>query len=593
MADRKAKTTKISEDPKEVVELDKDERWQARLEEARARREVALREKAAAPRKKQRRKPWEEEPGDDPDDFEIKPIIQDKPESEKDVDLADRLEAAKAAKPKPVPEPVPEIEPEIAQEPEPEPEPEPTPRVVPQFRSKARSFDEIMPPDEAPTVAPAPLPKRKKRRENKLVAPGAPDVIDLAQRYASTLKPPVNVTEPFDTVPREVVSTPPPGPMVMPVRRARTRRPFGLGLIVLAFSLVPLAQMAPPLEKGPEQPASPYFGLPPALGLTTSMVWPVAPTQSGEWLAPPPPAALGAVPRFEASPLKDVGPIIGLVPGLGAAPEAAMSGGLNWSLGASPLPLPPLAPLVAAPAPDAPGEPLEVPVPRPRPIAPELESEAPLTPAPAPTPLTEPVTGPNNGTVVERSQPPRGPELTEIAAPDARPRPAAPTPVAPPASPLKVTILVPAASDPAAAEEIAQDTQARGHELTRIQQVNLSISEPNVRYFYDEDRAEAERLAKAYGAEVKDFTWFKPAPERGTTEIWLSGSGGRAPAPRAPEVRTVEEVPQAPPRTITVIRKEPTFLERLLTGADTEIEIIVPNPSAILNDAQGAGAGQN
>ena len=42
----------LSENPKEVVELDKDERWQARLEEARARREIALREKAANPQKK-------------------------------------------------------------------------------------------------------------------------------------------------------------------------------------------------------------------------------------------------------------------------------------------------------------------------------------------------------------------------------------------------------------------------------------------------------------------------------------------------------------------------------------------------------------
>ena len=41
MADRRAKTSKVSENPKEVVELDKDERWQARLEEARARREVS------------------------------------------------------------------------------------------------------------------------------------------------------------------------------------------------------------------------------------------------------------------------------------------------------------------------------------------------------------------------------------------------------------------------------------------------------------------------------------------------------------------------------------------------------------------------
>ena len=251
----------------------------------------------------------------------------------------------------------------------------------------------------------------------------------------------------------------------------------------------------------------------------------------------------------------------------------------------APQPVPPFDPLGAASGPDAMAEPLEVPVPRPRPVAPELETEAVPVPTPAPTP--------SSGTIVERSLPPDAPELTDIAAPDARPRVSEPVSVTPPVSPLKVTILVPAASDLNTAEAIASDTEARGHELTRIRQVNLSISEPNVRYFYDEDRAEAERLAEAYGAEVKDFTWFRPAPERGTTEIWLSGSGGRAPAARAPQVRTVEDTPQAPPRTITVIRKEPTFLERLLTGADTEIEIIVPNPSAILQDAQSAGAGQN
>ena len=54
MADRKATKTGVPEDPREIVELDKDERWQARLEEARARREIALREKAANPKKKQR-----------------------------------------------------------------------------------------------------------------------------------------------------------------------------------------------------------------------------------------------------------------------------------------------------------------------------------------------------------------------------------------------------------------------------------------------------------------------------------------------------------------------------------------------------------
>jgi|GEM_PF-6686508 len=49
---------------KGVFELDKDERWQARLDEARARREVALREKAAGIARKPRPKPWEIEGSD-------------------------------------------------------------------------------------------------------------------------------------------------------------------------------------------------------------------------------------------------------------------------------------------------------------------------------------------------------------------------------------------------------------------------------------------------------------------------------------------------------------------------------------------------
>ena len=596
MADRKAKTSKVSEEPEEIVELDKDERWQARLEEARARREIALREKASAPRKKQRRKPWEEEPGDDPDDFEIKPIIQKKPADEKTLDLADRLEAARKAKeveakaspPKVVEAPKPEVTPE----PEPEPEPAPPvppkvkaksklkPKVVPEFKSKARNFDDIIPPGKAPTVAPAPMPK-KPRRGGGLVIEGAPDVIDLAKRYGSTLKPPVNVTQPFDTVPREVVTTPPPEPMIMAPARMRSRRPFGLGLAVLAFSLIPLSQVAPPLEKGPAQPPSPFFALPPALGLTTSMVWPVQRTQSGEWVPGAAPVGLGLPSGVEASPFAGAGSPLGL------GPLAVEDGSGTTVSPVSELPgTDPVAPTLSeAPAPDAPGEPLVVPTPKPRPEAPIEETEAP--------PVIEESSGIESSTVVDRSVGRSGPELLDVAAPDARPRPtpAAAAPV-PPANPLRVTILVPSAADLGEAEGIASDTQARGHDLARVLEVDLSISSSNVRYFHAEDRAEAARLAEAYGAEIKDFTWFRPTPERGTTEIWLSGSGNTRPS-RPVDVRSGNEVPDLPPRTITLIRKKPTLLERILTGAQDEIEIVLPDPSAILEGTQTGSSGGN
>ncbi len=585
MADRKAKTAGIPKEPEEVVELDKDERWQARLEEARARREIALREKAASGKTKQRRKPWEEEPGDDADDFEIKPIIQDKPADEKDVDLADRLEAARDARAARVEAVPPKAEPKPVPRPEPVPDAEIETRVVPRFKSKARSFDEIIPPESAPTVAPAPLPKRKKRRGGDLVAPGAPDVIDLAQRYASTLKPPVNVTRPFDTLPQTVETSATPEPMILPVRQARTRRPFGLGLAVLAFSFIPLSQMAPPLEKGPTPPPNPYFGLPPALGLTTSMVWPVRRTVSGEWVPGPVPLALGAAPNVELSPFS----FLGSDSGVPEIPGGVLPGGETGLVALpepdAPLSMAPPAVLGEAPGIDGVPEPLVVPIPRPRPEPPVSEAIEPPVEAPAP----EPGPGREDDTEVDRA----APEILTMDAPDARPEVDAPVVIPTPASPLKVTILVPASSDLGEARAIASDTEARGHELARIREVDVSISQPNVRYFFDEDRAEAARLAEAYGAEVKDFTWFRPAPERGTMELWLSGRGSGGDRAPAPAVRTVEDTPQAPPRTITVIRKQPTLLERLLTGAEDEIEIILPDPVSILNNARTAGSGDN
>ena len=94
-------------------------------------------------------------------------------------------------------------------------------------------------------------------------------------------------------------------------------------------------------------------------------------------------------------------------------------------------------------------------------------------------------------------------------------------------NPLRVTILAPTRVDRSIAEEIASGVQNDGHELVRVREVEYSISERNVRYFHERDRAAAARMAERYDAELRDFTWFQPKPLEGTAELWLAG---RAPS---------------------------------------------------------------
>ena len=76
---------------REVFDLDKDERWQARLAEARARREVALREKASSGAEPKRRlKPWEEAGQADAYD-RVEPMLP--AELEDKLDFSDRVKS--------------------------------------------------------------------------------------------------------------------------------------------------------------------------------------------------------------------------------------------------------------------------------------------------------------------------------------------------------------------------------------------------------------------------------------------------------------------------------------------------------------------
>jgi hypothetical protein len=82
-----------------------------------------------------------------------------------------------------------------------------------------------------------------------------------------------------------------------------------------------------------------------------------------------------------------------------------------------------------------------------------------------------------------------------------------------------------------AAAEVARELRERGFTIADIRAVPSRIATASVRYFYLDDRAEAEALQDALGAvlrsrgysagDLKAMTGYKPSPRRGTLEVWV------------------------------------------------------------------------
>ena len=524
--------------PKEVFELDKDERWQARLEEARARREVALREKAAGKPQKPRPKPWEVDGSDMEQPPEINPIIQDRGDDK--FDFADRLETIRGTQAEtPAPPP-----------PEPAKPPVTRPRATPDFNPAARQ--------KVPAAQGSGLEPRA-RPQPSLILPGAPDVAELAERYAATLEvvedDPVIAPEPeLDGQEEEQGATlvpltkaaPEAEPVVgdqKPLTRAERRRgirPLGMALALTGLAVLPFATEAPPLETGPEMPLVTGFRFQPALGVTWSLNNRPRETQSGEWRPATSPAALATVPFSRSAAVTDAvttptpptGPAAGSVEwsGLEPVPSAEPGSIFRPNIVSGALPQVSAAPQPVAPSVDSTAPPL------PRAVATESETD----PTPI-APIDEGVTDiPANSAPV--SAPPRSDTLLQEEAVTP------PTPPVPPqrpqtvveveSDPLRVTILAPPRTDRKIADDLAENVTRDGHELVRVRDVDFNINERNVRYFHDEDRASAARMAARYDAELRDFTWFRPKPVEGTAELWLSGRAtDDSPDSAAPQVQ--------------------------------------------------------
>lgn len=529
---------------REVFELDKDERWLARLEQARARREIALREKAAgkAPPKK-RLKPWEtdEVAGKAP----IEPIIQER-DSDR-VDFADRVETMRKA---------------TSRDPSIPPKnhnwarrPDDRPNLV-DVPARPGSKVEAKPPrpvDAIPIEAytpPSPddfdeiltnIPKRRSDSGKiSLVLDDAPAVSDLASRYAATLEPdPAPVAEP------EPVTEPVPEPEVAE-ERPRSRRPWLLAFSALILAIVPFATKAPPLNVGPSAPLVRNFSIQPALGVTWSMQQRPVETRSGEW-----------TPRTLLSPASPADPVdwkpadfIRKLPGMALPLAGGDHGPLEWSS----IPLINSGKVASLVSPSMPGDFSATTGARETAAAPSEITKRPLK-------LFGNVPAKPRPPVADAVQPDAAPEDASLIAP--------PAPVL--ANPLRLTILSPELSDKRIAATIAEDIPQHGHEVVDVREVPFSIKSRNLRYFFDRDRRDAAHLAKLYDAELRDFTWYRPKPAEGTAELWLSGKPAvrnpvRKARPLAQKTEALE--PPAPMRVFPVeTPRRKTLLGRLFGGS--------------------------
>jgi hypothetical protein len=550
---------------KGVFELDKDERWQARLDEARARREVALREKAAGIARKPRPKPWEIEGSDVEEPKKIDPIIQERGDDK--FDFADRLESIREN-----------------QTDEPDDLPGHAAQVLPD--DPPADPPEAVRPVEAPSEpAYAPAPERRARPQPSLILPGAPDVADIAARYAETLDakdgyaraPDFQLDDPVAPRPEaesaQLIPLPagrrraaPDKPLSRAERR-RGVRPMGMAYAVLLLAAFPFTTKAPPLEQGPEMPIVQRFGSEPALGVTWSLSGRPAETAASAW-RPVTRAPELAPLSFEPSPVRAASADL---PALDV-PPAPSAPGVDWQ---------DLSGLDRT----AEGDALFVPDGQQSPVVGFV--------GPNDLPAPKETLGAETAPVTIEDTPVVGvPSVIVPVQPDRRPTPVERPALAPPANPLRVTVLYPVTAGDALAGDIGARIEDDGHELVNLTPSVYSVSTRNLRFFHEEDRAEAERLATRYDAELRDFTFFQPKPLPGTAELWLSGRPSVRPAatpveapaanPSVVPLPEVEIAPQAAPETVvppTAIQNP--FLERLFDrlGLSTELPRDLENGS--------------
>ena len=505
MADRAIRQENSERD---VFDLERDERWQARLAEARARRAIALREKANSQEPpKPKLKPWEEAGQSEPAVFEeIEPLLQ--PDAEERLDFSDRVRTLRESVEGSGGNGGPGLEgPTEGLSPEPagktsapiigsggeeqlayRPEPAAQPASVADRYIKALSPDFTPIRPYVPETALAPEPPHSRGRETR----SADETERLAREYAASM----NFEPEAEPVTGAAVEAAP--------RRRRKGVPAFLLAGVCLLAVLPFTETVPPLTKGPvSEVGNPHFRLVPALGITRPMNAFPRLTAPGEWkpvAGVAPKGALTLPLELAATQQRSVAPLVPVALG------DDRFGSLGWT-DLSSLPDEAEVAVLATPRADR--------LPGAAEAVPSLEDTSAIPPLPAPLSL------------------------------------------------LSVTVLVPQTTDPSIADEIATDLNARGHSISAVTPVTMKISERNIRFFHGEDRGEAARLAEAYDARLRDFTSFRPSPAEGTVEIWLAGDRVSRPAVAATRTPAAAAEPPAVTPRVVIVRRTPSFFERL------------------------------
>lgn len=106
------------------------------------------------------------------------------------------------------------------------------------------------------------------------------------------------------------------------------------------------------------------------------------------------------------------------------------------------------------------------------------------------------------------------------------------------------------APDALPADRIAalqSEVEALGVPAVEVRLTGFRISTANVRYFHAADAEAAAAVAEAIGADLRDFTAFRPSPRDGLIELWMDG----APKARAPSQPVTSQRVVSTTRTTT------------------------------------------
>ncbi|MCF1710849.1 hypothetical protein L0V05_18735 [Tabrizicola sp. J26] len=104
-------------------------------------------------------------------------------------------------------------------------------------------------------------------------------------------------------------------------------------------------------------------------------------------------------------------------------------------------------------------------------------------------------------------------------------------PEGPPApAPVEVQVFIPAGMREATTQETTGRIASAGFVVAKAHPVDVTIKTTHVRYYHEQDRLLAERLAEASGGKARSFIGTNDAPALGMVELWLAGT------PEAPVV---------------------------------------------------------